>query len=413
MLDRHRALIAVALHAACGDDACPGVATAHTCRVARIDGVTPGGELGFRFGEPLDVDGDGERDLVAGARRGGNRGFGEAGVWTQGGALLARWQTEDLDALFGHVALAVPDLDGDALPDVVISAPNALVDGEPRGYVDAYSARDGSRLWRAVGARYDGFGWHVARAPDLDGDAIADLWVGAPSNPVEGHVYLVSGRTGAIVRTLVGPGDGSQFGWYVVATGDLDGDGAGDVAVGAPTELVGGARRGAVHLVSSTGAEVRMLAGELVDHRFGEMIAVLDDLDGDRSDELAIAAVGGALAPSSIPSEVTIVSAARGERLRLLVEAEPGELYGRMLATVDDLDGDGLRELAIGAPWWRGRDGRVEVRSPQDLTVLAELHGDETGWLGWHIAGAGEAGLLVSQLHAHTDTGAIELHAWR
>ena len=38
------------------------------CLARRIAGNLPRGELGFRFGEPLDVDGDGHADIAAGAR---------------------------------------------------------------------------------------------------------------------------------------------------------------------------------------------------------------------------------------------------------------------------------------------------------------------------------------------------------
>jgi len=54
------------------------------CLARRIVSEEPGGELGFRFGEPLDVDGDGIADLAAGARialRGVHKD-GVAGVWS-------------------------------------------------------------------------------------------------------------------------------------------------------------------------------------------------------------------------------------------------------------------------------------------------------------------------------------------
>ena len=38
------------------------------CVARRFAGDVPSGELGFRFGEPLDVDGDGHADVAAGAR---------------------------------------------------------------------------------------------------------------------------------------------------------------------------------------------------------------------------------------------------------------------------------------------------------------------------------------------------------
>jgi hypothetical protein len=395
LLEGHRAVVLlVAVGACAGDDAAPR-------EITRIDGLTVGGELGFRFGEPLDIDGDGELDIVAGSRRGGANGYGEASVWSHGEVIL-HWESDELDALFGHGALAVPDSNGDGTPDIVITAPNAL----GSGHVDTYSGRDGSLLWSTPGAMYDGFGWQVARAPDLDGDGFADLWVGAPSNPAGGHVYLVSGHSGSIVQTIDGPGNAAQFGWYLTALGS-------EVVIGAPTEIVDGESRGAVHVVSADGTERLMIPGEIIDHQFGEMLASLDDLDGDGTGELAVAAVGGGDTASQIPSEVSILSGATGERLHLLNSNDPGELYGRMLVAVPDMDGDGIRELAVGCPWWNGRDGRIENRSPRDYSVLADLHGDEDGWLGWHIAPAGDDGMLASQLHARADTGALELFELR
>lgn len=401
LLDHHGAVVALAATlaaaSACGDNA---------DHVLRIDGITAGGELGFRFGEPLDLDADGRDDIVAGARRGGPSGHGEAFVWSDDGELRAYWEGADADALFGHVALGVPDLDGDGRGDVVISAPNAIVDGGPRGYVDAY-ALDGRRIWRATGALYDGFGWHVARAlTDVDGDGVEDLLVGAPSNPVTAHAYVISGRSGSVIHTIASGRSNDQFGWYVTSLGDVDGDAMADFVIGAPSATTSGGRRGAVHVISAaTGAPLRELTGDIADGHFGEMIASLDDVDGDGIADLAVGAPGET-------GEVHIVSGATGARIRLLASSEMGELYGRMLASIDDLDGDGRRDLAIGAPWWRNRDGRIEVRSLRTNALLAELHGREQGWLGWHITAAPGA-LLASQLHADGDTGALELHVLR
>jgi hypothetical protein len=400
-------LVVVAALSGCGDDACPDGA----CLIARMDGTSPGGELGFRFGAPLDLDGDARVDIVAGARRGGPGGHGEATAWTQDGEVLGAWHVDDLDALFGHVALGVPDLDGDGRADVVFSAPNASIDGIPRGFVDAYSL-DGRRLWRATGEPLDGFGWHVERAGDHDGDGVEDLWVGAPSNPDRGRVYLVAGNDGRVLRTIASTRRSDQFGWYVVPTGDLDGDGVADVAIGAPTASVDGRTLGTVTLASAaTGDVIRELVGELPDHQFGEMLASLDDLDGDGLTDLAIGAPSGVVATAPGGSEIHVVASGTGERLHLLTEVEPNELYGRMLATLDDIDGDGVRDLAIGAPWAGARRGRVEVRSMRSFAVLADVRGSEdNGWLGWHIAPAGDRGFAVSLLHVAQDTGAVEIY---
>src|SRR4029077_20235536 len=86
---------------------------------------------------------------------------------------------------------------------------------------------------------------------------------------------------------------------------------------------------------------------------------------------------------------------------------QPGELFGRMVVAAGDLDGDGVEDLAIGAPWHRRgeskRVGRVELRSGRTGAVLAELLGDGADcWFGWHIrrapdpGGRGRPPLLIS-----------------
>ena len=69
----------------------------------------------------------------------------------------------------------------------------------------AFELIAGERRWRAVGELYDGLGWSLARAGDIDGDGIDDIWAGATSNPERGRVYLLSGRDGRVVRTIDGP----------------------------------------------------------------------------------------------------------------------------------------------------------------------------------------------------------------
>ena len=103
------------------------------CVARRITGDVPEGELGFRFGEPLDVDGDGHADIAAGTRfkrQHGTLQNGSAAVWSgASGALIRAWDGDLPDGLFGHWVLPVPDLGHDGLADVIIAAPNARSTG--------------------------------------------------------------------------------------------------------------------------------------------------------------------------------------------------------------------------------------------------------------------------------------------
>jgi len=111
---------------------------------------------------------------------------------------------------------------------------------------------------------------------------------------------------------------------------------------------------------------------------------------------------------------VYVYSSATGKEIRQWTGSQPGELYGRMVIAAGDLDGDGVEDIAIGAPAYRrdtaDRVGRIEFRSGKSGAVLGELIGDEADcWFGWHIRrapdpdGHGRPALLVASLRHPVD----------
>ena len=91
---------------------------------------------------------------------------------------------------------------------------------------------------RIFGAPFTQFGNTVAGIGDVDRDGIADYAVGEPYFSVssasdEGRVWLYSGASGTLLRVHVGNA-GDCLGASVRGAGDVDGDGADDVLVGAP-----------------------------------------------------------------------------------------------------------------------------------------------------------------------------------
>jgi hypothetical protein len=315
-------------------------------------------------------------------------------------AILLAVPSGRAQSVLGTVAGSVPydnvglevallgDLNADGHDELAIGSGGGAA--EP-GVVAVLSGADLSELFELTGEHGGDAASVPARLGDLDGDGVPDLAVGARGDdtggPNAGRVTLHSGATGALLHALVGPEPGGQSGWSVAGAGDVDGDGLDDLLVGAP----GGSVPARVRLYSSaTWSPVLDLPGDGTTLGLGRVVASIDDLDGDGRRDVLVGLEGS--------NRVRIHSSADGTIL-LQVSGPPGGKLGRSVASVGDIDGDGLEDLAAGAPELdtfglpsAGADaGFVQVHSSATGELLFAFQGARGGdQLGHEVAAAGD-----------------------
>ena len=292
---------------------------------------------------------------------------------------------------FGTAIADAGDVDSDGISDLLVGAEGGA-GGRGRAYV--FSGATGERIFpmkpltgRSVGSRY---GAAVVGVGDFNRDGFADFAVAAPGEKVDatsrGRVFLYRGgpsRTIAEERSFEARDPGEAFGTALAARMDFDGDGALDLAVGAPP--LGPGPLGHAYVLSLPGGALLFDAeGPLTAAAFGASIALIGDTNGDARPELLVGAPG---APRSAQAgEVHLFTGGKagaggkGAPKRIgVVRGSPADALGWSLTDLGDLDGDTRADFAVGAPGDGEGRGRVQIVSGRTQTALADLRGSSAG----------------------------------
>ncbi|MCP3915414.1 MAG: hypothetical protein GY711_07655 [bacterium] len=243
------------------------------------------------------------------------------------------------------------------------------------------------------------FGTSVAAA-DVTGDGVTDIIAGAPNDDANGSrsgtVRVLSGVDGSVVYTHVGPEVDDFFGASVGGAGDVNMDGVEDYIVGAPR--VGSPAVGNGNAYVYSGADGTLIwqlsTGNPGVDLFGRTVAGLGDVDGDGHSDVAVGAIVGGPTPNSFPGQVRVFSGASGQLLYFLQGVSDGVQFGAGLCATGDVNGDDRADFAVASPFELVPGvgfGRVRLYSGATADVLRTYEGSSSAHdFGRALASSGD-----------------------
>ena len=441
------------------DDDCDGHAEYALDDVLRLEGVDSGDYAGSYLAGG-DVDGDGLADLLIGACLEDSGGSNAGAVYLVHGPATHAASLGDADAvLYGENSsdnACLPgfagDVNDDGFGDVMVGAVSHDAGGSSSGSVylvlgpvtGSIDLAEGADLVLPGSAASDYLGYGMAGLGDVSGDGVDDFAVGA-------YGHDGAGSAAGAAWVFLGPVDSAQsldeadvvlqdagaayLGRSLSRAGDVDGDGIGDLIVGAPASDVETTNDGAalLYLGALDPSEPQpepdvVVHGETSSDTLGYAVAGGADLNGDGLDDVAIGALDADFV--HIDPGVVYVMLAPFEEEWISVATYQAKIVGRSdydeawrVALPGDLDQDGHQDLLTGAPF----DDEVHSTAgscrlylgPVEGYLLAEeadltFHGgNDSAKLGYSVVGPGDVDgdgvpdVLLGAYGAVNDEGSV------
>ncbi len=368
---------------------------AHTAQAALtqvrvIEGAQAGANAGAAVSCAGDVNFDGYSDLLVGVPNydgtlpdegavflylGSPSGLASTPAWSVFGGQTA--------AHLGAALTYAGDVNGDGYGDVVIAAPdydNGQTD-EGRGYL--YLGRpaglDTAPAWTRESDIFGAhFGASVSSAGDVNGDGLAEVYVGVPQfangQSGEGSSALFGGTITGLTEAPIWTTESNQIdaneGTSVANAGDINADGFDDLIVGTPFGDVPLVDQGRVsvylgHILGPSDTPEWALSVPQMGAHGGAAVAGAGDVNGDGYCDILIAATAYDNGQADEGRVWLYPGTATGPSNTATWSVEgnlAGAAWGTRLSTAGDVNGDGYADVIVGSSaYGAGGLGRASV----------------------------------------------------
>ncbi|MBD3868666.1 MAG: FG-GAP repeat protein, partial [Acidobacteria bacterium] len=406
----------------------PGSATGPA---ASASWTADGGQTGAAWGATVagagDLNGDGFADLAVGSPLFDAPAVdaGQIAVFLGslgGPAAVADWTVngDQAGGRLGDGLASIGDSDGDGYADLAAAAPLYDTPVVNAGRVYLFSGGSavpfGPASWTADGSQTaEQFGSSLAAAGDTNGDGYADLAIGAPAYDAvgtgEGRAVLYEG-SGAGLQALpawnsIGDQDGAAFGTAVTSAGDVNGDGFGDLAVGAPLyDVVTGNNEGnAVVYLGTAGLVATSPDWNVQPHKTNNEFAIEVDMAGDVNGDGYTDLIIGSPWFNTGLTEMGRVLIYHGSpngppatESWVVWGTQEEQDFGHSVSHAGDVNGDGYDDVIIGSPFYDNPEldeGRafLFLGSPTGVELTPSWSYDSNqagGEFGFSVSNAGD-----------------------
>ena len=390
--------------------------------------------LGYTVTGVGDMNKDGYDDFAGGApgwdvtpsttRTGFGSNEGRAFVFSgRNGTTLLVLDGENPGDGMGQSMAGAGDVNKDGFPDVIVSAPGW--DDTQNSIPDAGKVYVVSGLWIALqsgpkfvyafnGAQGQNayYGLHVANAGDLNRDTHPDILVGEPwwsvvagANTREGRAYVYSGMDGKLLYTHTGitqSAKGERLGDGLAGVGDINLDRYDDYMIGNPawdnTTLNTTDAGRAILFSGATGMPLRTFEGKGAFENLGSALGGIKDVNNDSFRDLVVASPTYSAGTFTFEGKIAVYSGLDGKLLHGWT-GPTQSMSGISVATIDDITGDGLQDIVVGAFRYdaigssRNEDhGRVNILSGKDSSIYTTIDGENSAdWFGYDVSSIGDA----------------------